>query len=1183
MSDVHQLEEAIAALEAQRTVLGDAVVDAALASMREKLASLQPQQAARDQQRKLATILFADVSGFSALSGAMDAEDVTEVMNALWECLDRVITDYGGRIDKHIGDAVMALWGAEQANEDDPEQAVRAALAMQQALAAFRADRGVPVAMRIGVNTGPVLFGTVGTTHEFTAIGDTVNIASRLEQATSVGTVLIAHNTYRHVRGLFDVEPQAPLTVKGKPEPLQTYLVQAAKPRAFRMPTRGIEGIGTRTIGREAELLVLQNAYLDAVEGRKTCLVTVVGDPGVGKSRLLSEFESWVDHRPEQTLLFQGRAAPETLRRPAGLLRDLFCTRFSIRDADSSEVLRTKFLEGMTRHVTPTQAAVLGYLVGFDFASVPAVQAAVADPQFDEIATAYLTAYFQALTIEAQTLILLEDIHWTDDRSLDLLDAVLSGLPDQRLLVVCTARTVFCERRPDWGSGYAYGTRLDLKPLSSRNSRTLVNEILQRVDNLPDALRDMIVASAEGNPYYIEELIKMLLDEGVIVRDNGPDQHWYVHGERVGAVTVPPTLTGVLQARLDGLPREERETLQEASVVGRLFWDSAVAYLGGDHPVPPGDSSFEETLLALRARELVFRRERSAFTGAREYVFKHALLRDVTYESVLRRQRRNYHRRAAEWLVEVSGGRVEEYADLIAEHYAMAEDTTQEAEWRGRAGKHAAARYAHAEALRHIHRALDLIPQVDTISRYDLMLVREQVYALQGMRDAHARDLEVLEALAASLGVVPQAEVALRRSAYCQSTGAYQAAATAAQQALDTALATRLPRMEREALDHLTCIANIQGDYATAMGYARKALDVAREIGDRRDEAWATLNLGRVVESQGDYVDARSYFEQALDAAREIGDRRLECLVLGRLGSCAGDQGDQAGAWAYQKTALDVARAVGARRSEGFALGNLGVICVNQGDYAGAKEYLEAALDVARAIGELRLETHQLRCLGNVHWRLGNYAASQSYFGQSLDLARTIGDRWNEVHVLTALGGISRCQLDYTKARTYTEQAVEMARAISSRLGEGCALSSLGHVLAALGRTAEAAGVYQEALELGLELRFAHMAAECRAGLAAMLYAQGDQAGALTQVGEVLGYLETGNVNMMDDPMAVYLVCFKVLEAAGDDRAEPLLSRAHSELLGVANKLDLAARRMFLQEVPSNREIVAAWEGRHGE
>ena len=256
MSEREQLEQAIAHMESQRTVLGDAVVDATIATLSEKLAVLQlsPAYPLPAEQRKQVTILFADASGFTEMSEVMDAEDVREMMNDLWARLDGAIVTHGGMVDKHVGDQVMALFGAPTAREDDPERAIRAALVMQAELHAFRETWQIPLEMRIGINTGPVLLGEIGTTAEYTAMGDAVNLASRLEEAAPKGGILISHNTYRHVRGVFEVQSLGSIRIRGRVESVQVYLVQEAKPRAFRVATRGVEGVETRMVGREAEL-----------------------------------------------------------------------------------------------------------------------------------------------------------------------------------------------------------------------------------------------------------------------------------------------------------------------------------------------------------------------------------------------------------------------------------------------------------------------------------------------------------------------------------------------------------------------------------------------------------------------------------------------------------------------------------------------------------------------------------------------------------------------------------------------------------------------------------------------------------------------------------------------------------------------------------------------------------------
>ncbi len=329
MSELEQLEQTIAALEAQRAILGDDVVETALGPLREKLAALQAKQSPEAQQRKLITVLFADVSGFTHMSEQLDHEEVSEIMNALWSRLDKTILDLGGFIDKHIGDAVMALFGAPTAQEDDPERAIRAALGMQTEIKNWKETFSEAnltlhslvqnIQMRIGINTGPVLLGMVGTTGEYTAIGDAVNLASRLEHAAPVGGVLISQDTYQHVRGIFEVTPLAPIQVKGKIEPIQVYVVNARRPSSFRITTRGVEGIETRMIGREVELEKMQAALQTVMVAGGIHLINIVAEAGTGKSRLLYEFIKWLEEQHFALSLFKGRATPEMMHAPYAL------------------------------------------------------------------------------------------------------------------------------------------------------------------------------------------------------------------------------------------------------------------------------------------------------------------------------------------------------------------------------------------------------------------------------------------------------------------------------------------------------------------------------------------------------------------------------------------------------------------------------------------------------------------------------------------------------------------------------------------------------------------------------------------------------------------------------------------------------------------------------------------------
>jgi len=679
------------------------------------------------KERRTVTILFSDVKGSTAMAEELDPEDWTEIMEGAFDVLIEPVYRYEGTLARLMGDAVLAFFGAPIAHEDDPERACRAALDIiegaKQYAAKLEEERGISgFNVRVGINTGFVVVGEVGSDLrvEYTAMGDAINLAARMEQNAPPGGILITHNTYRHVRGVFDVLAQEPLRVKGKRGTVQTYLVQRAKPRAFRKPVRGVEGIETRMIGRQAELNRLQEAFYTAMEDCELQMVTIVGDAGVGKSRLLHEFDIWSELLPQQFYYFKGRAGQQMQDLPYSLIRDLIAFRFQIQDTDPIPVVRQKLEQGMEGALgagesSRLRAQLVGHLVGLEFGDSPHLAGVVDDArQVRERALAYLGEYFQAMAARLPVLILLEDLHWADGSSLDVLNELALALIDQPVMIVSTARRELFERRPHWGEGQPFHVSLSLRPLSKRSTRLLLDEILQRMDAVPDSLRDMVVSSAEGNPFFVEELIKMLIEDGLIVK---AEDQWRLDLSRLPQVRVPTTLTGVLQARLDRLPIEERTVIQQASVVGRLFWDRAVAHINESSGQKLDEVEVRSTLSALRSREMVFQRETTAFAGAQEYIFKNALLREATYESVLKRVRKVYHGLVADWLIEEGGERVAEYTALIADHLERAGRTVEAADYLLQAGDRARRLYAHQEAIGAYRRALALLEEQGDLER----------------------------------------------------------------------------------------------------------------------------------------------------------------------------------------------------------------------------------------------------------------------------------------------------------------------------------------------------------------------------------------------------------------------------------------------------------------------------------
>jgi len=917
---ISDLKKAIDAQEGLRSVLGDSVVETTLSVLRDQLAEFERQASQQDvanqARRKLVTVLFADVSGFTAFSENRDAEDVANLVNRLWVRADRIIQEYGGHIDKHIGDSVMALWGADTAREDDAERAVRAALKMEET---FKENAlQLPIRLKVGINSGQVLLSSIGTQGEFTAMGDTVNTASRLVNSADGGQVLVSHDTYELVRGIFDVQKQAPITVKGKAEPLQTYVVQRVRPRAFRLGRRGVEGVTTRMVGREAEFRVIQASLEKSLLDRRVTVVTVKGDAGLGKSRLIYEFEAWLDSHPTDFYLFKGRADEETASLPFSLIRDVFSNRFHIMDSDSQSEARDKLIQGMTALIGPDideQAAFIGELLGFNSADSMFVRGIRKDArQVRERSFANVARFFEHLTKNYGVVLLLDDLHWSDNGSLELIEYLAKLEIDLPLFILCTARPSLDEIRPNWGSDFPRSEVIRIKTLDLNASRALVNEILQNVSDLPIELVETVAKNAEGNPFYLEELIKVLIEDGVIVK--GEDV-WQIIPHRLTQVRVPATLTGVLQARLDRLPATENEVLERAAVIGRTFWDAAVAAMHGSEAAQKltGGQDVGSALRALRTKELVFPHQPSTFASAQEFIFKHAILREVTYERVLKAKRKLYHRMAADWLIQQSGERIDEYLALIAQHYELAGDPVQAVEFLERAADQSMRLSAYREALSASERALGILASAED-------------------KNPAMRARLLLTIGAAHLWLTDHAT----------ATARFEECIALARMIHDR-------NLESKALARLGRIGLEQSKYAQSKNHLKDSLQIAQELNDIEVIAYCLAHLGYISHYEGEYSNAQWYGEESYKYAKQTGDAIAQAFSLNILAMVSVNNNNFDDAYNYHLQAIEICKNAGDRYGLARAYSNLSELLRIQKKYVEAKPYTVEGIKLARELG----------------------------------------------------------------------------------------------------------------------------------------------------------------------------------------------------------------------------------------
>jgi len=1025
-----------------RSVLGDSVVDTTLAVLREQLSDLERQASQQDPanttRRKLVTVLFADVSGFTAFSEHMDAEDVTNLVNDLWKRADRVIREYGGYIDKHIGDAVMALWGTETAREDDAERAVRAALKIQET---FKEGMGsLPIGLKIGINSGQVLLSAVGTQGEFTAMGDTVNTASRLVSSARGGDILISRDSYELVRGVFDIQKQTPIRVKGKTGPLQTYVVQRVRPRAFRTGRRGVEGVTTRMVGREAEFRAIQSAFEQCVNSRHVSVAIVKGEAGLGKSRLIYEFETWLDSRPSDYYLFKGRADEETMSLPYSLLRDVFSERFQILDSDSQAEARGKLMSGMAAMAkagSEERTAFIGELLGFDFSESPFVRGIRNDArQIRDRSFNHIVQFFGELTLGAPVVLLLDDIHWADNGSLELIEDLAKLETSLPVFILCTARPSLDESRPNWGNNFPLCTVLTINSLDLNASRELVREILQHVPDLPRDLVETVAKNAEGNPFYLEELVKVLIEDGVIMKG---EQLWQIVPHHVTQLRVPTTLTGVLQARLDRLPSTESEVLERAAVIGRTFWDAAVAAMRGSEAAQAltGGEEVRSALSALSSKELVFSHQPSAFASTQEFIFKHAILREVTYERVLKAKRKLYHRMAADWLIKQSDERIDEYLGLIAQHYELAGDTAHAVEFLERAAEQSMRLSAYRDALSASEHALAILassgdPNPATRARLLLTIGMANLWLTDHVT-ATARFEECI-ALARTIpdrGLECKALARLGRIGLEQ--GRFEQAETNLQNSLRIAQELKDIDVIAYTLAHLGYISHYQGKYVEAQRYGEESYEYAKQTGDAIAQAFSLNMLAMISVNNHHFEQAHHYHLQAIEICKNAGDRYGFARTYNNLSELMRVQRKYAEAKPYTLEGIKLARELGNRYNLPIMLINLLYSQVGLGEVREAYASLREALQLNFENDSVSWVLFSLVGYANILAAEGKRTSALQILGMCMNHPETNSDTHRDIHLV--LEDLKKENSDDIEAELERGKSLDVNKTVLMALG----------------------------------------------------------------------------------------------------------------------------------------------------
>jgi class 3 adenylate cyclase/tetratricopeptide (TPR) repeat protein len=910
---------------------------------------------ARADERRVVTVLFGDLVGFTSMSEQADPERVKILVDRCFERLVRDIVAFGGRVDKIVGDAIVALFGAPVAHEDDPERAVRAALAMQDTMREYRAELGAPIQMRIGITTGEVLTGAMRAGGDYTAMGDVVNTANRLQTAAKGGEVLVGSATYHATSEAVSYEAVGLIQARGKEDPVEAWRAT----EVLLLPGRHSRPRRSPLVGRDEELTLLRQAVELAFTRRRGNMILLLGDAGVGKTRLADELAEWAA-REHGALHIESRCVPygeANIWYPVGAaLHDLCAVpedaplaEAQLRCADNV----TKVFKAAPDSPLVTQVVnSLLYLMGYD-----GPMRHLEPQRAREEATRSLVRFLEAICADRPLFFRLADLHWADDLVLALIDDLLNRLSRSPFCLVAGARHLL---DPRWAprSGRHNTVVVNLDPLEEVAARDLLEHLLGHKDLSP-ALRATLLARSGGNPFFLEELVALTgRDEDVDVERSA--ERTSSSSSQLIDAELPETLRGLVAARLDRLPPEERIVVEDAAVIGRSGPLYALEHMAERTGTQASWRSALDHLVDKEVLELA---------GTR-WAFRSDLVREVAYSTLTKSDRARRHSDIAQWMEQHLGVEAADDAvvDRIAFHFGVAASLAQELSlvvglptdlveralrWLGQAGRRAQASEVHVLAARLFSQALDLAGPEPTEQRLRFLLGRAE--ARWGLFELDLAAVDVDEALVVAVALGDErsrARVLLARAEVEQRQGALASAHATLDEALNIFRNLGNRRGEAETLRHLGMTRLFQRAYKEAEASTQEALSIFRELGDRRGEAWALQNLAWVAYLAGRVTEAEARIDESAATFAELGDQAGLAWANGLLAFTRFHQGHLAEAEQLAEELLPDAHERGDRFGEAMMLLLTGLVRLWSGRTALAVERAEEARMLFSRIGD---------------------------------------------------------------------------------------------------------------------------------------------------------------------------------------------------------------------------------------
>jgi len=1028
-------------------------------------------KSAMEGERKRVTVMFADVSGFTAMSERLDPEEVHAIMDRAFEVILGAVHHYEGTINQFLGDGVMALFGAPIAHEDHPHRALSAGLAIQEGLVPLQEDvrrtHGVEFRIRMGINTGLVVVGAIGRDlrMDYTAVGDTTNLAARLLGIAKPGQIVVSRRTQHLREGFFVFEDLGDFQVKGKAEPVRAYALVREIQGRTRLEVSRERGL-TPLVGRDRELKSFADIHRRAADGQGA-IALLVGDPGVGKSRLLYEFLHRLEAKGvlelETTCASYGRSMAyrpivELMRRYLGLSDRIAGEEIRSRVAEQHQFLG---LEGEERSI------LLAHFLGVS--APPEFLNRLSGPQLKERTLGVLRDVFLRASELAPLILIVENMHWVDAASEEFLAHLAAGLPGHRVLLVLTTRPGYAA---PWLAPPLAET-ITVEGLGAGDVRGMVRTLLA-AEEVAEQLFKILTEKSEGNPLYVEEILRQLLETGGIVVEAG-------EARLKGAdVTVPATIHDIIAARIDRLAEPRKRTLQGASVVGRRFGIPLVSRV-----LETPRDEIAGHLTDLHGLDFVFP---SVPEPEPMYSFKHALTQDVVYGGVLERRRRQFHAAAGHGLEELYAGRLDEVVELLAHHFGRSAEAEKAVDYAILAAEKAQRRWATTEALAYFDEALKRLSTMEDtepnrLRRIDAVVKQSEIMFALGRHGEHVRALEAIRNLVEAAADPP------RRAAWCYWTGFLHSITGArpdiaiayCREALAIADASGLEEIRAFAECCLTHVYSVSGNLREGLAAGKRALAMFEARGNVWWICRTLWGLMSVANGLGEWQQSLEYCRRALEYGQATNDLRLKVVGWWRTGSTHVQRGDaEAGlqcceqALALSPIPFDVTMI---KAVKGYGLTKIGKVDAGIAELTEALEWLEQShLGHFRAVYGYWLAEGYLR--------RGERLRARALVGEILAVSREESRRAEGVG--ERLLGESLMSEDPAAAVRHLEAASRILEEIGARNELARALAALGEVRQATGDVAGARQLLERALAIFEELGTLDEPPRVRAALTAL-------------------------------------------------------------------------------------------------